>query len=101
VWVKTTDKGVIVFVKVLPGASTNTIGGIVEGPLGQGYLKVKITQIAEGGKANQALIKFLSKAWRIPMSKIMVVAGHVSRHKQLLITDVTCSYILGAMSLKY
>ena len=42
-----------------------------------------VTAPAEDGKANVALIKLLSKAWRVPKSAIVVAGGTTSRRKTL------------------
>ena len=45
------------------------------------YLKVKLKSKPEGGKANKELIGILSKYFRIPKSKIRIIAGLKSRNK--------------------
>ncbi|MCB1559420.1 MAG: DUF167 domain-containing protein [Alphaproteobacteria bacterium] len=46
-------------------------------------LKVSVTAVPEKGKANQSLIKLLSKHWKIPKSEIEIIKGETERHKIL------------------
>lgn len=52
---------------------------------GKPYLKVSVTAAAEGGKANAAVIKLLSKAWRLPKGAFSIAAGHTDRRKVLIV----------------
>jgi len=47
----------------------------------QNSLKIKLQAPAHEGKANLALIKFLSLHFKIPKSKITLVSGAKSREK--------------------
>lgn len=49
-------------------------------------LRVSVTAIPEKGKANTALIKFLSKTWRLPKSAFSIISGELSRNKALKIS---------------
>ena len=44
-------------------------------------IKVKVTAPPTEGKANEALIKFLSKEFKISASSIEILKGHHSREK--------------------
>ncbi len=73
--------GVRIAVRVAPRAAANRIGGVVSGADGAAALKVSVTAAPEGGKANAALIKLLSKAWRVPKGAISIAAGAAARRK--------------------
>ena len=75
--------GVRVAVRLTPKASRNAIAGIAEAGQGDAVLKVMVTAVPEAGKANEALIKLLSKEWRVPKSSISLVAGATDRNKIL------------------
>ena len=77
--------GVRVFLRVTPKASRDKIDGLADEADGGRVLKVAVTAVPEDGKANDAVIKLLSKAWRVPRSHIQVIAGQTSRSKTLLI----------------
>jgi uncharacterized protein YggU (UPF0235/DUF167 family) len=52
-------------------------------------LKVCITQVAEKGKANKALVSVLSNALSLRKSQIELIAGETSRQKRFLIRGLT------------
>lgn len=63
-------------IKVQPKASRNRIEKVEEG-----RLKIRVTVPPEGGKANRAVIEILSKALKVPKSKIRIKRGESSRIK--------------------
>lgn len=67
-------------VKIIPKSSKTEI---VE--RGDDFLKIKLNAVPENGKANEVLIKFLSKHFKTPQSNIKIVKGTKSREKVLLI----------------
>ena len=79
--------GVLVALRVTPKASRDKIDGVADQADGSKVLKVMVTAVPEDGKANDAVIKLLSKAWKIPRTHMQVVAGQTSRSKTLLIQD--------------
>ncbi|PIZ04437.1 MAG: YggU family protein [Gammaproteobacteria bacterium CG_4_10_14_0_8_um_filter_38_16] len=50
-----------------------------------GHIKIKVNSPPVDGKANEALILFLSKFLDIPKSKIKIVSGEKSRIKKISI----------------
>lgn len=78
--------GLRVAVKLTPKASRDRVEGPQPEADGSVVLKVSVTTVPEDGKANAALIKLLSKEWRIPKSSIGIVQGATDRRKVLLIT---------------
>ncbi len=79
----------ILTVKLTPNASKNAIIGWDVDSQGQRVLKCSVTTIPEDGKANQALIKLLSKQLNISKSSITLISGHTARIKRLNLDDVT------------
>jgi uncharacterized protein len=75
--------GIMVAVRLTPKASRNAITGIAEAGQGDAVLKVMVTAVPEAGRANEALIKLLSKEWGVPKSSISLVAGATDRNKIL------------------
>ncbi len=63
-------------IKIKPNANENKIMEQHDD-----FLKIKIRAIPEKGKANNALIKFLSKYFEIPKSNIKIIKGETSRNK--------------------
>ena len=63
--------------KVTPKARTEDIDGLNTA----GELVVKVRTVPEDGKANEAVIALLSKAFGIPKSQLEITRGGTSRHK--------------------
>ncbi len=80
-------------IKLTPGARQNAIMGWEEDLFGERTLKVQVTEIPEKGNANKALIKLLSKQWKIPKSSITIKRGETSRTKILEIEGLSLEYI--------
>ena len=77
--------GVAVAVRLRPGASANRIDGIQTMADGRPRLQARVTAVPEKGKANQALIKLLAKAWRVPRGSLAITAGAKNRDKTVLL----------------
>lgn len=73
------EKGLILKLKIVPNSSKNEIIKTEEG------LKVKITAQPIEGKANKALIEFLSKTFKISKSSFEIIKGETSKEKTILI----------------
>lgn len=79
-----TDEGVILPVKARPGSRSSGIRGEHDGAL-----RVSVTQAAEKGKANKALIGVLGKSLGLRKSQIELVSGPTSARKRFLVRDVS------------
>ena len=73
--------GVRLALRVTPKASRNAIAGLADTADGGQVLKVSVTTVPENGKANEAVIKLLAKACKLPKSSLNVVAGATDRNK--------------------
>jgi uncharacterized protein (TIGR00251 family) len=51
-------------------------------------LRIRLKAIPEKGKANEALIAFLSEILQVPKSHIQITSGHTSRLKRVAIDGV-------------
>lgn len=74
-----TEHGVVLRVKVVPGATRTRVVGVLDGAL-----KVAVSAPPQKGKANKALIKLLADLVGVPRNRITVQQGHASPHKLLL-----------------
>ncbi len=83
--IKPAAGGVGIAVRVTPKASRAGIAGVGVDAAGRAFLKVRVTEAPEGGKANAAVVKLLAKAWRVPKGSIEVVSGQTGRRKTLLV----------------
>jgi uncharacterized protein (TIGR00251 family) len=77
-------EGVILPVRAQAGARKSGLRGEQNGAL-----KVAVTQIAEKGKANDALIDALAKGLSLKRSQIELIAGHTQPQKKFLIRGLT------------
>lgn len=72
-------------IKVTPNANSDKIFILEEDGCYQ--VKVYVTVTPEDGKANNQVVKLLSKELKIPKSKINIIKGMKSRHKTVMIDD--------------
>ena len=79
------DGDLILYIRLTPAASKNEIKGVEIDLLGDTYIKATVTAIPENGKANAALIKLLSKTYKIPKSAMIVDKGAKGRMKMIKI----------------
>ncbi len=82
----------MVRVKVTPKASRARVAGLTRDAAGTALLSVAVSAPPEDGKANAALLRLLTKEWRLPKSAI--AAGASSRHKTLHIAGDTGRLLL-------
>ena len=72
-------------VKLTPKAKSTKITGVILDEQGEKWLKVSVTAVPEDGKANEALIKLLSKTFKLSKSSFHLVSGHTTRFKMIKI----------------
>lgn len=70
-------------IRLTPNAQKDRVDGIVADEQGNGVLRIAVNAIPEQGHANKALIKYVSKLWKIPKSRIALVRGQKDRAKTL------------------
>jgi hypothetical protein len=71
-----TADGVRIAVRLTPRARAERIEGIAAGAL-----KVSVTAPPVDNQANQALLRFLARAWRLPGRDLSIAVGARSRNK--------------------
>jgi len=71
-------------VRLTPKGGRNGFSGIYGGPDGPA-LKAAVSAPPEGGKANAALIKLLSKTLKLPKGAFTITSGPKGRNKVILI----------------
>ena len=76
--IKETKDGLLVQFKISPNSSRNEIIRTEEG------VKIKITAQPIDGKANKALVEYLSKEFKIPKTYIEIVKGTTNKEKTVL-----------------
>ena len=78
--IKETNNGLIATIKISPNAKKNEIIKT------DTELKIKITAQPIDGKANKALIEFLSKTFKIPKTSISIIKGEKKKKKTILLS---------------
>lgn len=72
-------------IRLTPNGGRDAIDGIETDADGNAFLKARVSAVPEDGKANKALIAFLSKKLRVPKSAISFISGETARKKILRI----------------
>ena len=76
------ENGLLLKIKAVPNSSKNEICGIFDNSL-----KIKIKAPALENKANEELIKFLSKLLKVPKYNISIKSGDTSKLKNIYIEN--------------
>jgi len=94
-----TPDGCTLTVRIHPGARKNAITGTYPAvAIGEpAALKISLTTPPVDGRANDALIAFLSEALRLPKSRIATLTGETSRSKTLRITGKSAAEVQAAL----
>lgn len=79
---KVTRDGLVIQLRISPNAAKNEI------ILSDEMLKIKVTAQPIDGKANKALIEFLSKQFKVPKSYFEIIQGETSKDKTVLIKNI-------------
>jgi len=86
--IKETAEGVILKVRVQPKSSKNRHECVGE------VLKIWVNAPPVEGKANEAVVSYLSKLLKVRKSSFYIVSGEKSRNKSILIRDVSKAEVL-------
>jgi uncharacterized protein len=70
-----------VAVRLTPHARADRIDGVAHLADGMPVLRVAVTAPPEDGRANEALLRLLAAAWRLPRRRLALVGGPRSRNK--------------------
>ncbi|MBU0677310.1 MAG: YggU family protein [Verrucomicrobia bacterium] len=79
-WYSEHPEGVIISLRVIPRASKNEVQG-VHGDA----LKIRLQAPPLEGKANKALVKFLSRELDMSSAAIEILSGETGRNKRVLV----------------
>ncbi|WP_322509464.1 DUF167 domain-containing protein [Anaerolinea sp.] len=81
--------GAAITVRVTPRASKNEIYEILD----DGTVKIRLTAPPVEGKANEALIDFLSEVLDVPKTSLEIVAGETGRDKIVTVLNLDASTV--------
>jgi len=93
-WIRETTEGILLPIRVVPRASKNEIQGVYNNAL-----KIRLQAPPVEGKANQALIRFLSNVLNIPRAQLSIASGETGRDKMILIKGTAKNALMGKLSL--
>lgn len=88
-----TPEGVIISLYIQPNASKTEVIGEHNG-----LLKIKIKAPPVDGKANEEVLRFLSKALNISRSEIEILKGDKSREKKVLVRGLDIKVAQAALT---
>lgn len=92
--VRDTPRGAQFALRVQPRASRNAFAGTMGDAI-----KLAITAPPVDGKANQAVIEYLSDLFRVPKSSIVIVSGETGRNKLIAIRGMSAAQVLKVLQI--
>ena len=93
-WIRRNGASTILECKLRPNSSKDRIDGIKDD-----MLCVHLCAPPVEGKANRALIKYLSKRLHIAKSRILITHGEKSRRKVLCLNEIGPEEVLSGLGL--
>ncbi|MGL4226350.1 MAG: A1G_07140 family DUF167 domain protein [Rickettsia sp.] len=57
------------------------------------YLTLSIKAVPEQGKANEEIINYLAKEWKLSRNNIEIIKGHTNSLKTILIKNIDENYL--------
>jgi len=90
---QTHPEGIVLPVRAQPGAGASGLRGEHGGAL-----KVAVTQVAEKGKANQAIVEVLADELSLKRSQVELLSGYTQRLKRILIRSITARELLDRIA---
>jgi uncharacterized protein (TIGR00251 family) len=82
---RTLGDGIAISLKVTPKAAQARIDGVAMDAEGRAYLRVRVTEAPEKGKANEAVARLVAKALGVPKSAVEIASGETGRVKTVLV----------------
>ncbi|HET6378682.1 MAG TPA: DUF167 family protein [Methylocella sp.] len=84
-WTSHGSSGLLLSVRLTPKSPRDEITGVERLADGSAVLKVRVRAVPEQGKANEALLRLISSALRIPLADVRLKTGTSGRLKTLCI----------------
>jgi uncharacterized protein (TIGR00251 family) len=75
--------GLRVAIRLSPGAKADRLLAIAVDSAGRRVLRASVIAPAEDGKANEALLQLLARAWALSRRDLSIVIGATSRNKSV------------------
>lgn len=90
---ETVAGGVVLALKVVPGASRSKVAGV----LGEA-LKVAVAAPPEGGKANREVIAVLAAVLRVKPAAVSIESGETQPRKRVLIRGISAADVRALLT---
>ncbi len=81
-------------IKIAPSSKSDEILEFIQDTDGLYFMKARVKAPPKEGKANDALIKLLSKFFALPKSNIEIISGATSKQKIIRIVDFSDEIIV-------
>ena len=92
--VRDTAQGAQFALRVQPRASRNAIAGVMGDAV-----KLAITAPPVDGKANQAVVEYLSELFQVSKSSIAIVSGETGRNKLIVVRGLNAEQVRNALGI--
>lgn len=92
--VRESPRGVLLEVVVTPNARRSEVRGIDPW---RNAVQVRVGAKAQGGAANQELVRFMADRLHVPVPSVRILAGHTSRRKTLAVAGLTKEEVLARL----
>lgn len=86
-------EGAVFYVRAQPGGRKNAVRGEHDG-----CLKVSVTQVAEKGKANEAIVDVLCESLGLRRSQLTLLSGETDRRKKFLVREMSTAALLAKLT---
>jgi uncharacterized protein len=93
-WMQETTEGVVLILRIVPRASKDAVQGV----LGDA-LKVRLQAPPIEGRANEALIRFLSEQLDVPPRNLCLLSGATGRAKRVLVKGLRAETVRARLGL--
>jgi uncharacterized protein len=77
--------GLRLAVRLTPRAKADRVLAVAATAEGKRVVRASVTAPPEDGRANEALLQLLARAWRLPRRDLAIVAGTASRYKTVCV----------------
>ncbi len=76
-----------VTLKVAPSSKNAEVVEFTQDLAGKYFMKIKVKEPPQDGKANEGVIKLIAKFFDLPKTHIEIISGHTSKQKVVNIVD--------------
>lgn len=82
---RTEPDGILLEVRLTPGASRDGIDGVKTLDDGQAVAATRVRAVPDSGAANRALLALLARTFSVPKASVTLLSGAAARRKRIRI----------------